>query len=306
MDDNHELYLLLRASNWNKREKVVGKLGAALWVRHIAEVLRHAYDEIYEDRLVHEDEAFGHWYDGARTWAYGSAYPLEDIPEMRRRILPHWGMVSSPRVRFYVEGDTEEGALAYALAGLLGFGLELVNLKAQGWGTWLRQELKNDQAAKRISLFMLDNDREDDTRALKAHVRAKLVVGVIFKNSPDLETGCFQIDELLKATVYFEESIGVQDLEPLDPDDFRDINSGRKFEEQYCKIRRAPSLKGKLWGEALMRVAFESGKGEENRLVHAYACAVRGVSADYEVQRVRHPLNPETFENDSVNAEGFP
>ncbi len=318
LDDNHELYLILRATNWQKRERIEGHLGCAMWLRHMAEVLRLGYDELYEDRLVHEDEAFGRWHEGARKWVYGSEYPLENIPEMVQRILPHWGITSSPRVRFYVEGETEEGALESGLEGFLGFGVEVVNLRAQGWGTWLRQELENDVAAKRLSLLMLDDDqvaglsetearrRQDAIRALKAHVREGLIVGMVFVNSPDLEFGCFTIEELLKAAVYYEEGVGFTDLEPLDSKAFQDIQTGRAFAERYCELRKVPSLKGKSWGAALMRVAFEFDHEESNHLVHAWACAARGVTTDHEVQRTRSPIDPETLKNIDVQGEGLP
>lgn len=318
IDDNHELYLILRAANWQRRERIEGGLGAAMWLRHIAEVLRHGYDELYEDRLVHEDEAFGMWYEGAREWLYGSEYPLDNIREMTRRVLPHWGIASSPRVRFYVEGETEEGALEAALEGYLGFGVEIVNLRAQGWGTWLRQELENDVAAKRLSLLMLDDDqvedlpesearkRQDAIRALTAHARDSLIVGMVFINSPDLELGCFTIEELLKAIAYYEEAAGINDLEPLDASEFTDIRTGRDFEERYCKLRMARSLKGKTWGASLMRVAFESGNGEASPLIHAWACAARAVTTDYEAQRTRSPIDPSTLKNVERRNGGLP
>lgn len=297
LDDNHELYLLLRGSRWSKREKVLGKLGAAMWLRHIAEVLRHAYDELYDDRLAHEDEAFGYWYPNMREWAYGSEYPLENVPEMVRRILPHWGIAGSPRVRFYVEGETEEGALEAGLESSLGFGAEVVNLRAQGWGTWLRQELENDVAAKRLSLFMLDNDRSDAIRALKAHARDGLIVGMVFVNDPDFEIACFTKEELVKATGYYETEAGMSDLEPLKVEDFDGIITAKEFEERYCKLRIAPSLKGKAWGAALMKVAFDSKRGEANRLVHAWACASRAITTDYQAQKSRSPIDPATLRN---------
>jgi len=318
LDNNHELYLILRASNWHKREGIEGQLGCAMWFRHIAEVLRHGFDELYEDRLVHEDEAFGHWYKGAREWVYGSEYPLENVAEMTRRILPHWGITSSPRVRFYVEGETEAGALEAGLEGLLGYGVEVVNLRAQGWSTWLRQELQNDVAAKRLSLFMLDDDqvdglpetearkRQDAIRSLRAHARDGLIVGVVFVNSPDLELGCFTLDELVQAIAYYEDAVGITGLEPLDASVFAGVRTGRELEERYCQVRTARSLKGKSWGAALMRVAFEASDGESNPLVHAWACAARGVSTDHEVQQTRSPIDPDTLKNIDLKKEGSP
>ena len=170
LDDNQELYLILRASSWSRRERLKGDLAAALWLRHLAEVIRLAYDELYEDRLVHEDEAGSQWIEGARAWSYGSDYPLDNPREMVRRVLPRYGIASSPRVRFYVEGDTEEGALEEALSGFLGYGIEIVNLKSRGWDDWLLLQLQKDVEASRLSLVMLDNDRQDHVNAIRRRV----------------------------------------------------------------------------------------------------------------------------------------
>jgi hypothetical protein len=317
LDNNHELYLLLRGAKWSKRERIEGSLGAALWLRHMAELLRLAFDEVYEDRLVHEDEAIGWWHEGARKLLYGSEYPLENVAEAVRRILPQWGVHTGPRVRFYVEGETEQGALEYGLDGYLGLYIEVVNLRGDGklkgadkdHGSWLQKELERDVAARRLSMIMLDDDcaeglteaestrRRASLRSLRKRASEGSVVGMVFVNSPDIETACFTIPELVKAAGYYEQEIGEQNLAPLDIADFAGVKSGKEFEQRYCKIRIARSIKGRIWGEALMRVAFESGRGEAQRLVFARNCAIRGIEADYDFQRDKFPVDPVTLES---------
>lgn len=299
-DNNHELYLLLRSSLWSKREKLEGQLGTALWLRHIAEVIRHGYDELYDDRLVHEDEAFGTWLPGARKWAYGSEYPLEHMREMVRRILPHWGITTGIRVRFYVEGDTEQGALEVGLEGLLGFGVEIVNVRAQGWTTWLKQELENDLQAKRFSLLMLDADQDDPLRALRKRAEEGLIVGMVFINDPDIERGCFSPQQLCEAAAIYEVSIGMTNFDPLDHTKFADVKAGKEFEQRYCKERMTQHLKGREWGAALMQVAFASrsdSSDELNPLVHAVMCAFRGVMADYDAHAIRMRVDPRNLKS---------
>lgn len=284
-DGSMSLYLILRAASWSRREQIVGPLGCALWLRHMAEVIRHMYDEVYEDRLVHEDEAFGFWSPGTRKWLYGSDYPLEDIDEMKRRIMPKWGLNVGSRVRFYVEGTTEEGALESALNDLLGHGIDIVNLKGRNWDTWLRQELESDKRAKRFSFLMLDSDREDNVRAVQKHQEDGIVKGKVFLNEPDLEYGCFDLNQLCRALALFEADESGDPPSPLAPTAFEGLVSGKQFEERYKSLRPAQALKGKTWGRALVRVAFEarSDEGDEsNRLVNAVRCAQRGVVADYD------------------------
>jgi hypothetical protein len=116
---------------------------------------------------------------------------------------------------------------------------------------------------------------------------------MVFKNSPDLEFGCFSLEQLVQAMRYYEEDRGLQELSPLDLTQFSDARSGRELQEQYCSLRSAPSLKGKTWGKALMRVAFESDAGETNKLYYAWACVLRAMSADYDYQRKSFPIDPD-------------
>lgn len=86
IDDNHSLYLLLRLSHWSSREKLHGHIAAALWIRHMAEVLRLAFESIHKLRWKEEDQAFGQWMYGARTVAYGAERPLDDCLHSQPRL----------------------------------------------------------------------------------------------------------------------------------------------------------------------------------------------------------------------------
>jgi hypothetical protein len=308
LDENDELYLVLRTSNWRTRERLKGRIGMALWWRHMAETIRLGYDELYEDRLVHEDEAFGFWRPGARAWAYGSEYPLDDPREIQKRLLPRMGIHSGVLARFYVEGDTEEGALRAGLAGAIGYVVDVVNLKAKGWRDWLPQELRNDQKAKRFSLLMLDADREDTVRAVKRHAQDNLIVGMVFLNKPDLEMGCFTVEQLCRAAEEYEQLLGSQPAAPLDPLLFQGVTNGAEFETRYSELRHTRGLKGATWGEALAHVAFSdrtAPSDEGNPLVHAIMCAHRAASTDYEAQSRIQRVNPNTLESESTGLSAF-
>jgi hypothetical protein len=50
MDDNPELYILLRVGSWEQREKLKGRVGSALWIRHLAGVLRRGFETAHPQK----------------------------------------------------------------------------------------------------------------------------------------------------------------------------------------------------------------------------------------------------------------
>jgi hypothetical protein len=307
LDDNQELYLILRASSWSRRERLKGDIGAALWIRHLAEVIRLAYDELYDDRLVHEDEAGSQWVEGARAWVYGSEYPLENPREMIRRVLPRYGIDSSPRVRFYVEGDTEEGAMEEALQGYLGYGIEIVNLKSRGWDDWLLLQLQKDVEASRLSLIMLDGDRKDHIEAIRRRATEGRIVGMVFLNTPDIELGNFSIEQLVRATQLYETELGLEGP-PLDVAAFEGVASGRSFAKTYEDLRLSRGIKGAAWGRALVKVAYEDREhdgDETNGLVYAVACAHRAMTTDYDASKRMYRINLITLKTEPTGECAF-
>jgi hypothetical protein len=75
IDPNRELYLLLRLSTWEQREKLEGKISWALWIRHIAQVIRRGFEEAQGLQWPEEDQAF----TSARKRMLGSERLL-DVP----------------------------------------------------------------------------------------------------------------------------------------------------------------------------------------------------------------------------------
>lgn len=308
IDGNQELYLILRASNWRRRERLKSHIGCALWLRHMAEVIRLAFDEIYEDRLVHEDEAGSQWVKGARTWSYGSEYPLDDPQEMVRRVLPRYGIASSPRVRFYVEGDTEEGALEEGLQGALGYGVEIVNFKSKGWDDWLLLQLQKDVEARRLSMVMLDGDRKDHVDSIRRRVVEKRIVGMVFVHKPDIELGNFSVEQLVRATEEYEWELSLVGLPPLDATLFSGVKSGKEFDVLYGHLRQARGLKGTTWGRSMMRIAYADRKSdmdESNGLIYAVACALRGVTTDYAASEKMYRIDPLTLKTVPTGEKPF-
>src|SRR5260370_37791679 len=47
LDDNTDLYVLLRVSRWEQRERLKGPISGALWMRHMAEIIRRGFEEAH-------------------------------------------------------------------------------------------------------------------------------------------------------------------------------------------------------------------------------------------------------------------
>lgn len=107
IDDNPYLYVLLRVANWDGRKRLRGRISGALWLRHMAEAIRRAFEEVHKIRWPEEYEAFGYWPAGAREIDFGSERPLDSILAAKPYLAHSFGLFTGSVVRRYVEGLTE-------------------------------------------------------------------------------------------------------------------------------------------------------------------------------------------------------
>lgn len=107
----------------------------------------------------------------------GSARPLDDELNATPYVTRWWGLTSGSLVRWYVEGDTEYGAIRYYFSNPSTFGIELVNLKGMirdekaNAALTLEQLLDEDKADELkhrvwIAISLIHRTREDSSRAL--------------------------------------------------------------------------------------------------------------------------------------------
>lgn len=230
LDDNHELYILLRLSPWAKRKNITGNIGGALWLRHIAEVIRLAFEEVHGVQWSEEDEAFGIWREGTKTRLYGSERPIQKALTTRPHIAFEFGLHTGSPVRWYVEGDTEYQAASYVLPKAALAGIEFINLKGvfkENANAPMRFEdhLKNDRELKRFSFISFDADRMDNVKLLKKHIEQNNIVGYVNLNQPDFEFENFSVDELIEIAIQLDGTLGF-DSKSLLSGNKQDINSG--------------------------------------------------------------------------------
>lgn len=307
VDDNNELYVLLRLSTWTQRKKLKGRISGALWVRHIAEVIRRAFEEVHSDRLPEEDQAFETWHPGGRKIAFGSDRPLDDELRFKPYLAWEFGLFTGSVVRWYVEGETEYYAILEILNEPAKAGVELVNLRgniaseSDNAALKLQDWLVEDRNLRRFSMFSFDTDVLPNVKAIRKQVEQNNVVGFIAAHNPDFEFSNFAIEELSEVAAQIDEAKGFSG-ESVRNADWTGVSAGRAFEERYKKVSsRGPrSLKGEEWGRALAKYAIahpnRSDDGRERPFWREIQVALQGRVADYDLQKERFTFDSENFE----------
>ena len=302
LDDNYELYMMLRLAPWTKREKITGNIGGALWLRHIAEVIRLAFQEAHGVQWAEEYEAFGFWHEGARTKLYGSERPIENGLTTRPRLAFEFGLHTGSTIRWYLEGETEYQAALHILPKAALAGIEFINLKGvfqENANAPMRLEdhLKSDRELKRFSFISFDGDVSRNVSFFGKQLEKNNIVGYINVNYPDFEFENFTLNELIEIAISLDEKLGFNS-ERLRSGDRESIKSGKAFEKYYREYSdRKNSLKGKEWGEALASYALDNPLKEDtiqrrtflqtiDQILHA-----RRVLYDYQYDAFKIDLN---------------
>lgn len=304
-DNNPELYMLLRLAPWAKREKITGNIGGALWLRHIAEVIRLAFEEIHGFDWVEEHEAFGFYHEGAKSRLYGSERPIENGLITRSRLAFEFGLHTGSIVRWYVEGETEHHAALYALYDAALLGIEIINLKGifnEKQKNMLRlvESFEQDKILRRFVFISCDKDVYNNLKFLKEQIRKENIVGYINVNEPDFEFENFSLDELIEISISLDEKFGFNS-EGLKSGNKENINSGKAFENYYKKYSTSKkSLKGKEWGEALADYALDNPLKADTEKRRTFLKTIdeilRANRVRYDYQKENFVIDPNTFE----------
>lgn len=307
IDGNDDLYLLLRVSKWSNRQKLKGRIGSALWIRHMAEVLRLAFEDVHKLSWPEEDRALGQWMQGARTVAYGSEHPLDDILHSRPHIASHFGLTTGSAVRWYVEGDTEYHAILRIISEPAKLGIELVNLRGNlatqknNIALKLTDALIEDCALRRFSIISFDTDVKANVKVIRRQVEQGNVVGYIAAHHPDFEFSNFTLEELVEIAACMDEGDDYSGA-PVREANWSDVTCASEFEQRYRDVsdRRPAGLKGEEWGFALAEYAGNHPERADNQSERPFwrelRAAVQARAAHYELQKKEYFINPDTFE----------
>lgn len=308
MDDNGDLYILLRLSPWSKTKDIKGQIGGALWIRLIAEVLRRAFMDVHSVKWPEEDEAFGRWSSGAREKHYGTELPTEHSLIAKQNLAFEFGLHTGSTICWYLEGVTEFSAASYYLPGAASGGIELINLKGALGGekpsTPLRIEdcLLKDKELKRFSFVSFDGDVDSNVRFFKRQVDKGNIIGYVNCNRPDFEFENFALEELIEIAARLDENEGA-DAYALREHNWEGVRSGKQFESCYKSLSKIGQggLKGQRWGSALAQYAAENHKilGSERArpFFETLKFALLSRRVKYEFQRDEYYICSATFEN---------
>jgi hypothetical protein len=307
IDRNGRLYLLLRVGNWDQREKLEGPVSGALWLRHMAELIRRAFEEVSSERWPEEDQAFGRWLPGGRKRVLGSERPLDDELRSKPYLAYLFGLFTGSSVRWYFEGETEYYALLEILPDAHRFGIELVNLhgsieSGRGNATLrLESMLKEDRALRRFSMISIDGDVRANLKAIGRQARQDNIVGFVAVHRPDFEFANFAAEELAEVAARLDEAKGFLG-DAVRSADWTGIGDVGAFERMHRAIsqRKPGALKGEEWGRALAKYAVEhprrSDTGCVRPLLHGVRAALNAWVSDYDAQKRRFAIDPTTLE----------
>lgn len=309
VDRNKLIHILLRLLSAHERLKLRDEIGQAMVFLCIAEILRYSFEDATDILLAEEDTlGFGQWIGDARKTLLGADRLLDASPQTRREFLTSMGMHYGLKVRCYVEGDTEHGALASVARDYAG--AQIINLRGSvvergGRGLSFVESLQLDIASNIFSIVVLDRDRTDNIRALKKAAVEARFFGVFFICEPDVEFENFTLDELIEASIEAATHGGSDASIPPRNEiaaAVKSAASGKQFEAGLKKIGFGWACKNEAWGATLMQRALTEPTlpadhvrgGRKRQLVEAANYVIRATQSGYLRSVAKLRVNPET------------
>lgn len=202
IDNNNRIHVLLRLMAARERLKLRSSLGAAMCFLAMAEIIRRAAERAIDEKFPEEDESgFGAWRGEARRSIYGSERILDAPLKVRRSFLTGMGLDYGVKVRCYLEGHTEHGAMtsgAFDCAGADFINLRGQWIQAKGKGLSFLESLENDIKSQVFSVVLLDSDISHNVHALQTAVKSGKFFGRFCIALPDFEFHNFTVDELVR------------------------------------------------------------------------------------------------------------
>lgn len=312
LDSNRRLHTLLRLMKRFERDRIEGRIGAAIRFLDMAESIRRAVERLLNVQLPEEDEIGpGTWMTGARRNLYGTDRVFDASPGMLRDYLGTFGLDAGVKARCYVEGETELGALRQALGS--SSQCSFINLRGtviekHGRGLAFADSLAADKASGIFSFIVLDADRDDFVRMLRKAAGDEKFHGVFQVSTPDFELANFTIAELLDIALTISASTrdDGQDRrytpDELLPDLIGSTSGDNFFRRLHTGGRLTDVYKGEEWGAALMAHAITNQKfpvgharaGQERPVIEFARMLIRAERAGFRFSLEYEKVNAET------------
>ena len=309
LDGNKVIHVLLRMMRGRERLNLESALGGSLLLRSMAEMMRIAAEDEFKIELKEEDElGFGQWLEGGRKFTFGTERLTgKPSPEMRS-FVDRLGLDKATKVRCYVEGQTELGALSRGLSHVSR--VEIIDLEGRvvergRRGIGFRDSLKRDVSNGVFSIVAIDGDREDSVRVVRKATKDRDFFGRFLISDPDFERANFSLEELARVMWSWVNSY---QLDVLDLPSFLEcIRSAKDTNSLFVLARELfPNAsflkKGREWGEQLMiaaiadpRPRLESDETVSDRpIVELVRFASRCTTANYSQNSEKYFVDPST------------
>src|SRR6266487_1597051 len=308
LDSNRWVHTLLCLGRGNLRKELKDRLGGALILRTMAEMLRRATEKAFNTKLREEDEpGFGWMPEDVKAKVYGSNRLLDGDENVAREFMRQYELHYGLRLRFYVEGATEWAALRHHFQTIGADFIEVINLRGEvaqkgGKGVTFRENLRSDIAMHVFSIVLIDGDRSDFASAVKKAAADDEICGCFFLSAQDFECANFDLSELeevlwLIALEDEENKVTEQDRQRL----HEAIKYVSNAEELIKQARKAlPQLahlsKGETWGEKLIEYTWDHPERHDNerQVIEAIREALTTRTASYEITRCEYQVDPQT------------
>lgn len=300
VDHNRSHWTVIRLMSDSHRQRLRGSLACAVLLRSMAEVLRRGAESAFATMLPEEDEVgFGHYFPGTKERLYGAERLLDGNSAVVEQFLRAHGLDYGVRVRWYVEGETEFGALSTALERV--HSINLVNLRGAvvekgGKSVAFRDSLRADMHTRTFSMVSVDADRQDVVRVVEQADLQGEICGKVFLQRPDFEFANFTLEELQEALLRMARKAGVP---AVDRRKIRSLTGGANCARAlWADIRRklgksAGFGKGVEWGRTLIELAYErpmapssiASPDGRRPVIAAIDVALGSMLSDYELTR---------------------
>ncbi len=310
LDPNKRLHIMIRLMKAEERLKLKGRIGGCILLLTMAEMLRRVAEDVFNVQLPEEDEkGFGWTPPNSKKRIYGSNRILDGDRRIANEFMRQFGLDYGVRVRCYVEGDTEYGALESVLDQ---YGaIDLVNLagsvvQKRGKGVGFRESLRSDLNNGIFSIVVIDGDRADNIRAVRKAAEDDAICGMFFISEPDFEFANFTRSELEEILWDKLNERGVSD--PSSRQKLKEIVTGTKSGKEilYAAKKEFPELyhvdKGRSWGKILMDYAGKHPEMPDQQtqnkktrpILEIVQVTVLGLSANYISSRSSQRVDPRT------------
>lgn len=308
LDPNKHVHNILRLTKRDWRiQHVKGKLGGAIYFLTMAEMIRRFAEVVFNVELPEEDElGRGIAVDGYKNRDFGTPRLFDGKREHKNLYLRDLGLDYSIRLRWYVEGNTEWGALTCMFEH--DTSVELINLR----GKFVEKKdslvfegnLRNDARAQIFSFCSFDSDRSDNLRVVRKAIERDEICGAVLVSTPDFEDGNFTLSEL-KAILWdiaVENNANDEDRLHFDEIAKRASNWAELSKAVRAFDPLAHFSKDEEWGRRLMAFAWsepimpsESHRDRRKRpVIEAVEAGFQAQRTDYHYMRTNYRIDPVT------------